>query len=205
MIGLDDANLQDQWALDGPVGFLDSYLGVIAPGFPNYFFILQIQGTALEGVVPLQFEISATYNAKCIREIQSQPYTSPSPTIEATEDFNAALDGVSSNKVSSDTCHSWWKVGPEKTRMLVSWPGSDYHRFDNLRDLQWEDFNFKRTRRAEGNRFIHFGNGYTKREERGDCDDLTKYLKPVGQVNLQILHESWVDWKLTMILYFSYL
>jgi len=107
MIGLDDANLQDQWALDGPVGFLDSYLGVIAPGFPNYFFILQIQGTALEGVVPLQFEISATYNAKCIREIQSQPYTSPSPTIEATEDFNAALDGVSSNKVSSDTCHSW--------------------------------------------------------------------------------------------------
>ena len=193
IIGVDGINIQDQWGPDGPVGLPDSYLGIMAPGFPNYFFILQVQGTALGGVVPLQCEISATYIAKCIRKIQSQSYTSLYPTVEATEEFNAVVDGFSEGKVTTDSCNSWWKAGPGKSRMLVSWPGSGYHRFDILREPRWEDFVFKKMGQSEKNRFDFFGNGFTKREERADPDDLTKYLKPAGEVNLRTLHESWTD------------
>jgi hypothetical protein len=165
----------------------------MAPGFPNYFFLLQAQGTALGGVVPLQCEISATYIAKCIRKIQSQSYTSLHPKFEATNDFNAVLDGFYANKTSSDTCSSWWKAGKGATRNLVGWPGSGYHRFDNMRDPRWEDFTFERAQRSKSNLFDFFGNGYTEREARADIDDLTKYLREYGEVDLRTIHESWTD------------
>ncbi len=193
IIGLDGVDIRDQWGPDGPIGYPDTYLGVMAPGFPNFFVILQAQGTATGGVVPLQCEISATYIAKCIRKIQSQSYTSLHPTIEAAEEFNAVVDGFFDARVTSDSCSSWWKVGKGKTRHLASWPGSGYHRFDNLREPRWEDFIFKRAKRSEKNRFDYFGNGFTEREKRADPEDLTKYLKPVGQVDLKTLHESWTD------------
>lgn len=193
IIGLDNMNLQDQWAPEGPVGVPDTYFGIMTPGFPNYFFLLQVQGTALGGVVPLQCEISATYITKCIRKLQSQSYTSLCPTVDATEEFNAVLDGFYENKISSDTCSSWWKAGKGRTRNLVGWPGSGYHRFDNMRDPRWEDFTFKTAKRSEKNRFDYFGNGFTERERRADADDLTKYLKPVGEVDLRTIHESWTD------------
>lgn len=192
VIGVDGFDIRDQWGPQG-FGFPDTYMGVMAPGFPNFFFILQAQGTALGGVVPLQCEISATYIAKCIRKIQCQSYTSLHPSVEATEDYNAVVDGFFDSKVTSDTCNSWWKVGTGKTRHLASWPGSGYHRFDNMRDPRWEDFVFERSKQSEKNRFDYFGNGYSMREKRGDRDDLTKYLKPAGQVDLKILHESWTD------------
>lgn len=193
VIGLEGVDIQDQWAPNGPIGFPDTYMGVMAPGFPNFFFILQAQGTALGGVVPLQCEISSTYIAKCIRKVQSQSYTSLHPSVEATEEFNAVVDGFFDTKVTSDTCNSWWKVGSGKTRHLASWPGSGYHRFDNMRDPRWEDFVFKRARASERNRFDYFGNGFSTREARGDPDDLLRYVRPVGKIDLRTLHESWTD------------
>ena len=85
------------------------------------------------------------------------------------------------------------KAGKGQTRLLVGWPGSGYHRFDNMRDPRWEDFTFKRAKASERNRFDFFGNGFTERERRGDADDLTKYVKPIGEVDLKTIHESWMD------------
>ncbi len=42
-IGQDGVDLSKLWAADGPIGFPESYFGVMAPGFPNYFFILQVK------------------------------------------------------------------------------------------------------------------------------------------------------------------
>jgi hypothetical protein len=193
------------------------------------------QGNGQGGTVPLQAEITATYIAKAIRKIQTQSYSSLNPTIAATNDFNDIVSGYFENKVTTDTCNSWFKpvkqhiinspaneakaanLSVNEQRVVIAWPGSGHHRNDILRDPRWEDFVFKRAAGAQQNRFEYFGNGDTARETRfiaakkdprdvrwdgggwqegetmgkGDKNDVTNYLKEVGKVDLELLHEQW--------------
>jgi cation diffusion facilitator CzcD-associated flavoprotein CzcO len=41
-IGVDGVDQMDKWSFDSLPGYPETYLGVMAPGFPNYFFILQV-------------------------------------------------------------------------------------------------------------------------------------------------------------------
>jgi len=41
-IGEDGSDLAHLWSQQGPTGYPDTYFGVMAPNFPNYFFILQV-------------------------------------------------------------------------------------------------------------------------------------------------------------------
>ena len=75
--------------------------------------------------------------------------------------------------------------------MLIAWPGSFHHRAAALRDPRWEDFEFARRPGAQKNRFEYFGNGSTERDRVRDEKDLTKYLKEIGQIDLELLHEPW--------------
>jgi len=109
------------------------------------------------------------------------------------------------------------KYRPNEQRVAIAWPGTGHHRFDILRDPRWEDFEFERVKDAEQNRYEYFGNGDTARETRfvaakkgaqavrwegggwqdggivddGDKIDVTGYLKEVGKVDLELLHEHW--------------
>lgn len=42
IIGEDGSDLAELWSEHGPAGYPETYLGVMAPKFPNYFFILQV-------------------------------------------------------------------------------------------------------------------------------------------------------------------
>jgi cation diffusion facilitator CzcD-associated flavoprotein CzcO len=42
VIGRDGIDLRDKWSLDGQIGYPETYLGVMAPGYPNYFTVLQV-------------------------------------------------------------------------------------------------------------------------------------------------------------------
>lgn len=42
VIGSDGIDLRDKWAPEGPIGYPESYLGLMAPGCPNYFTVLQV-------------------------------------------------------------------------------------------------------------------------------------------------------------------
>lgn len=42
VIGRDGIDLREKWSLDGKIGYPESYLGIMAPGYPNYFTILQV-------------------------------------------------------------------------------------------------------------------------------------------------------------------
>lgn len=41
-IGEDGSDLAELWSEQGPVGYPETYFGMMAPKFPNYFFILQV-------------------------------------------------------------------------------------------------------------------------------------------------------------------
>ncbi|RWA10345.1 hypothetical protein EKO27_g4754 [Xylaria grammica] len=191
VIGKDSIDLRDKWGPDGEIGYPETYLGVMAPGYPNYFIVLQAQGNAQGASAPLQIEITATYIAKCIRKVQSQSYVSLDPREDAVQEFNDIVNGFFQNSVTHDECSSWFKQGPGATRMLIAWPGTYHHRADTLRDPRWEDFEFKRARDSRLNRFEFFGNGVTERDRKGDEQDLTNYLSLVGDIDLATLHEAW--------------
>ncbi|KAJ2989413.1 hypothetical protein NUW58_g3476 [Xylaria curta] len=191
VVGKDGVDLRDKWAPGGEIGYPETYLGVMAPGYPNYFTVLQAQGNARGGPAPLQIELTATYIAKCIRKVQSQSYVSLDPREDAVREFNDIVNGYFLNSVTNDKCTSWFKQGPGAARVLIAWPGSYHHRADTLRDPRWEDFEFKRSRDARHNRFEFFGNGSTEKEKKGDHRELTSYLKPVGDIDLATLHEAW--------------
>ncbi|KAM0549873.1 hypothetical protein ACHAPJ_009120 [Fusarium lateritium] len=123
VIGRYGVDLKEKWSRDGDIGYPETYLGVMAPGYPNYFTVLQAQGNARGGTVPPQIEITATYIAKCIRKVQSQSYVALSPREDAVRDFNDIVNGYFTHRVTSDKCSSWFKQGPGSTRVLISWPG----------------------------------------------------------------------------------
>ncbi|KAK7420379.1 hypothetical protein QQX98_002802 [Neonectria punicea] len=188
VIGIDGVDLRDKWSSNGNIGYPETYFGVMAPGYPNYFTVLQAQGNARGGTVPLQNEITATYIAKCIRKVQSQSYLSLNPREDAVRDFNDIVNGFFLNKVTSDTCGSWFKQGPGSTRVLIAWPGTYHHRADILRDPRWEDFEFQRAQNARLNRYEYFSDGSTERERVGD---VTNYLRAVGSIDVETVHEAW--------------
>ncbi|KPM36044.1 hypothetical protein AK830_g10525 [Neonectria ditissima] len=191
VIGVDGVDLRDKWSPDGDIGYPETYFGIMAPGYPNYFTVLQAQGNARGGTVPLQIEITATYIAKCIRKVQAQSYASISPREDAVREFNDIVNGYFSNRVTGDKCNSWFKQGPGSTRVLIAWPGTYHHRADILRDPRWEDFEFQRARDARLNRYEYFSNGSTERERIGDRADITNYLRAIGNIDVETVHEAW--------------
>ncbi|KAM5349261.1 hypothetical protein ACJ41O_005768 [Fusarium nematophilum] len=165
---------------------------ITATGFDDGFTTLfPVIGNARGGTVPLQIEITATYIAKCIRKIQSQSYISLAPREDATREFNDIVNGFFTNRVTSDKCASWFKQGPGSTRVLIAWPGTYHHRADILRDPRWEDFEFERSRDARVNRYEYFSDGTTERERVGDEKGLTNYLRLIGDIDLETIHEAW--------------
>ncbi|KAF4816135.1 FAD-binding monooxygenase moxY [Colletotrichum tropicale] len=191
LVGNDGIDLREKWAPDGEIGYPETYLGIMAPGFPNYFTVLQAQGNARGGTVPLQIEITATYIAKCIRKVQTQSYASLNPREEAAREFNDIVNGYFDNKVTTDKCNTCFKQGAGATHVLIAWPGTFHHRADILRDPRWEDFHFVRKPGAEKSRFEYFGNGLTAREVRRDEEDITGYLREIEKINIATLHEAW--------------
>ncbi|KAI0973585.1 hypothetical protein F4678DRAFT_405099 [Xylaria arbuscula] len=191
VIGKDGVDLREKWAPEGKIGYPETYLGVMAPGYPNYFSVLQAQGNARGTTAPRQIEITVTYIAKCIRKIQSQSYVSLDPHEDAVQDFNDIVNGFFDNSVTHDKCTSWFKQGAGGGRMLIWWPGTLHHCADTLRDPRWEDFEFQRAKHARLNRFEFFGNGTTVRDDKGNDRDLTNYLKLVGDIDLATYLEDW--------------
>lgn len=192
VIGADGVDLRDKWGLESPIGYPESYLGVMAPGYPNYFTVLQAQANALGGSVPLQTEITATYISKAIRKIQSQSYSALDPKQEAADEFNNLIDNFFEGKTVQGECRSWSKIGFGKGRVVLGWPGGFQHRVRALRDPRWEDFNFVRRPGAKINRFEYFGNGLTDIDEDEDDVRLTNYLREYSELDPKKHHE-WAE------------
>jgi hypothetical protein len=196
-------DLSKVWRPDGKVGYPETYMGIMAPAAPNYFFVLQAQGNALGGSVPYQCEISATYIARVIRKVQRQGYRSIWPSLEAAKEFSVVVDEYFKNSVVNDGCRTYFKLGGKtgKARNVIGFPGSTRQRLEVLAEPRWEDFLFD-DERDEGvaggqpdlkrhNRFLRFwGDGRSALDRTNDLDAVTSYLEKVGKVDLRRLHEE---------------
>lgn len=198
-------DLSQVWRPGQAIGFPETYLGIMAPDTPNYFFILQAQGNAFGGSVPHQAEVSAAYIARVIRKAQRQGYRAVYPSRSAAREFSEIVDKYFDKSVTNDGCRSYFKLldQPGKSRNVIGFPGTTRQRLEVLSEPRWEDFHFdalERCQRAEGlaidiqpttNRFLSFwGNGKAKLDEANDLDQITSYLKEVGKVDLRCLYED---------------
>lgn len=94
----------------------------MAPGVPNYFTVLLVSHSficvriSLKHItsprqctwwnLPQQAELSATFNARSIREIQPQSYVALYSKRAVAADFNGIGAGFFDNKVVNDKCGS---------------------------------------------------------------------------------------------------
>jgi cation diffusion facilitator CzcD-associated flavoprotein CzcO len=199
------ADLSKVWRPGGAIGFPETYLGIMAPDAPNYFFTLQAQGNAFGGSVPHQAEVSAVYMARVIRKVQRHGYRAVYPSQDAAREFSEIVDEYFDKSVTNDGCRTYFKLldQPGKSRNVIGFPGTTRQRLEVLSDPRWEDFHFEGpgvAKRADDqtleirpttNRFRSFwGGGRGKLDEANDLDRITSYLQEVGRVELRRLYED---------------
>ncbi|GAW11751.1 hypothetical protein ANO14919_011010 [Xylariales sp. No.14919] len=147
-------NLQDKWATDP-----QSYLGVAAAGFPNYFTILGPNSPVGNGPVLFGVEAQVDYICRLVDTFQTTNIKMFSPKEEAVRDFVQYKDYFMRRTVWADSCHSWYK-NRDDGRVTALWPGSTLHYVECLKNVRLDDFEVT----YAGNRFAWLGNGYSQTE-----------------------------------------
>ncbi|KAJ5085310.1 hypothetical protein N7532_010081 [Penicillium argentinense] len=167
LIGPHGRQLADDWK-DEP----RSYLGVAAPGFPNYYMFLGPNSPIGNGPVLIGIEAQADYICKHITRIQQQGIKSIEVTKEAVDDFIDFKDIYMKDTVWKQDCRSWYKGNTADGKIVALWPGSTIHYVEAMQNVRYEDFKV----RYFGNRFNYLGNGMTKTEMMPDAD-LARYIR----------------------------
>ncbi|KAH0432695.1 4-hydroxyacetophenone monooxygenase [Colletotrichum camelliae] len=192
-------DLQKAWRPGGKPGFPDTYLGMLAPGVPNFLTVLGPNATGPAGTLCHAVENQLTYVAKLLRKAATQGIRSMAPTVEATRDFRAYTEAFFPRTVMSESCSSWYNGGIKGGRIHGLWPGSAAHVDLVRKDPRWEDFSYTYNN-PQGNRFGWLGNGWTKKDvaatngEAPSDVDLTPWLEKEafsGNVDLRSYHERW--------------
>lgn len=172
--------LNETWK-DAPRG----YLGIAAPGFPNYFSTSAVikssihptanslsstvttgpAAPAAHGTFIPCIEAYLTYIFAIAQRLMTENIKSLSPKMEAVNDFQEHKDNIVQDLVWTSTCRSWYKNGTVDGKVWGPWPGSGPHFVESISQHRWEDWNFKYRSR---NRFQFLGNGRVKKEYDGE-------------------------------------
>ncbi|KAH0845024.1 hypothetical protein AYO21_04055 [Fonsecaea monophora] len=187
VIGTKGKNLQNEWA-EEPA----SYLGIAAPGFPNYFMFLGPNCPIGNGPVLTAIEAQADYILKLINRWQTENIHSMSPKLEAVKDFIAYKDSFMSKTVWHEECRSWYKNNSASGKIAALWPGSTLHYLEAVSDVRGDDWEIE----YKGNRFAFLGNGFSQTEV-DDTADFAYYIRDHDdgpflsfKKNLQALNKS---------------
>jgi hypothetical protein len=137
----------------------DSYLGLAAHGFPNYFMFLGPSCPVGVGPVIIVIEAQGCYITELLNRWQKQNIRSYDPREEAVRDFIAQKDAFMEHTVWTTNCLSWYK-SPVTGKVTALWPGSILHYLSVLSDQRYDDYKIE----YNGNRFSYFGNGFAQLE-----------------------------------------
>jgi hypothetical protein len=134
-------------------------MGVAASGFPNYLIFLGPNCPIGNGPVLSAIEAQADWMCKLIDRYQTTNISQFAPKEEAVREFIEYKDWFMKQTVWNDPCRSWYKSRPDGP-ILALWPGSTLHYIEFMKDVRFDDFDFKHA----GNRFFFLGNGYSQTE-----------------------------------------
>ena len=135
VIGLNNTNLQDTWTKEPK-----AYLGLAAPGCPNYMFFLGPNCPIGNGPLVSAIECQADYMLTLIDRWQTENIHSFTPKIDAVEEFNAHIDQFMPQTIWREDCRSWYKNNSASGRVTALWPGSTLHYIEALGQTRYDDW-----------------------------------------------------------------
>jgi hypothetical protein len=150
----------------------NSYLGVSAPGMPNYLMFFGPSWPIFNGSTTASLTAVADLGIKMIRKIQAENIRSIAPRQDVTDQFNDHVQAMLRGTVWEDTCAGWYH---DKTgRITAVWPGSALHFQAMVREARWEDYEIKYMNSQ--NMFAFMGLGFTI-NERDENADKAPYMR----------------------------
>ncbi|KAF5385429.1 hypothetical protein D9757_005446 [Collybiopsis confluens] len=100
---------------------------------------------------------------KILRKMQTENIVSMQVKDKAADDFNEHRELYLKRTAWAGQCSSWFKPGPDASPVMF--PGNRVLFIEILSNPRWEDWDYEYGH--AGNRFGHFGNGFTMREVDG--------------------------------------
>lgn len=118
LLGVDGENIKDSWS---PVP--NCYLGMAAPGFPNYFVMNGPRSNLGNGTVLPCLETEIEYVIKAAKKMQSDRIKSMNVSQDVTTKLNEYIDKWHTIGVWSAGCKSWYKNNTVDGEIMC-WGGS---------------------------------------------------------------------------------
>lgn len=166
LLGRGGRSLADDWAEEP-----DSYLGLAAHGFPNYFMFLGPNCPIGNGPIIFSIELQGEYMAHFFNRWQKEGLATIDPKAAAIRDFMEQKDAFMQHTVWATSCESWYK-NPKTGKITALWPGSTPHYMEALASPRYDDFDIT----YQGNRFAYLGNGFSQTELDPNADP-TFYIR----------------------------
>ncbi|KAI0077436.1 FAD/NAD-binding domain-containing protein [Panus rudis PR-1116 ss-1] len=152
IIGRNHKDLRDKWSPHP-----ETYLSICVDEFPNYFFSLGPNSGVGSGSLLAVIEQEVDYAVEATLKLQRERLKSIEVKREAVDDYDEYIESVYSEK-----CRSWYKMGKEEGRVILS--GSCLHALRALKHPRWEDYNYERIDKVK-NRLYWLGDGSTYNEK----------------------------------------
>lgn len=116
--GIDGADIKDAWS-PSP----QSYLGIAAPGFPNYWVMNGPRGNLGNGTVLPCFETQIEYVIAAAKKMQNDRIRAMDVKAGVTNRLNEYIDKWMATSVFSGDCKSWYKNNTVDGKVMC-WGGS---------------------------------------------------------------------------------
>ncbi|KAF5010943.1 hypothetical protein FDECE_2906 [Fusarium decemcellulare] len=123
-VGRDGVTLEHLWSKDGP----RSYLGLVMPGFPNFFSFYGPNHQPRSGGFYSWGEIWSRYTATALIHLIENGKKSIDCRKEVFEEYNARLDAESKSLIWEQEGHGYYVNEFGRQSVNAPWHTADYHR-----------------------------------------------------------------------------
>ncbi|KAH8901734.1 cyclohexanone monooxygenase [Thozetella sp. PMI_491] len=168
LYGRDGIDIKEAWS---PLP--NSYLGIAASGFPNYWVMNGPRGNLGNGTVLPCLETEVEYVIAAVKKMQSDRIAALDVKEDIATKLNEYIDAWCETSVFSGPCRSWYKNNTVNGKPMV-WGGSSLHFLKTIKTPRWEHYNI---RYLDDNPWAFLGNGRVHAELVRDLDCMTPYLR----------------------------
>ncbi|OCK73501.1 FAD/NAD(P)-binding domain-containing protein [Lepidopterella palustris CBS 459.81] len=123
-VGRDGATMEELWKKDGA----RSYLGLVIPGFPNFFSFYGPNHQPRSGGFYSWGEIWARYTATCIIHLIEHDKKSMDCRKDVFDEYNARLDAECKGLIWEEAGHGYYVNEWGRQGVNVPWKTAEYHR-----------------------------------------------------------------------------
>ncbi|KAJ5772464.1 hypothetical protein N7520_002993 [Penicillium odoratum] len=172
LIGRNGVNLASKWEVEQP----KAYFGFMVPDMPNYFCFIGPNSPISNGSLVLGIQATALYVYKWLEKLQTEMISSFEVRNDVNEEYNQHMQQYLERTVWTRGCRSWYKRGTVDGPVVAIYGGTSFHFMEAIKNPRWEDFHITRSPEARSNRFAYLGNGFSRRETKGESVGATQTL-----------------------------